>query len=241
MAPKIAQDTLTPPGARQSPSGAKIAQQAGIGPRALLVGAVSTSDRQQDPENQLRPLRANAARHGWMVAGELVFKQSRWDDESAREVRARILARVAEGDIDLVAVWGWDRVSRRGAEEAFAFLRELEQHHAVRFFSLQEPFLSTASSPELRELLLPIIAWNAKYESQRKSDRLVAKAVTKREASAKLGQRATWGGGQLASPAEVARVHQLRNEGASLRGIAAVVGLSKSQVDRILRGSVKSA
>ena len=38
--------------------------------RAVLLGRVSTDDKGQDPENQLGPLRAAAARHGWIVVEE---------------------------------------------------------------------------------------------------------------------------------------------------------------------------
>lgn len=205
------------------------------------MAAVSTKERQQDPENQVRALRAHHERAGWDVADVLVFKQSRWDDESAAEVRAAVMERVARGDVDVASVWAWDRISRRGIEEAFAFLRELEGHHRAAFFSLQEPFLSTAGDKEHREVMLALISWAAKWDSERKSRRLTAKAETKRSASAKLGQRATWGKGKLATPAEVERIRALRAEGRSVRDIATETGIPKSQVDRILRGEVKSA
>lgn len=206
--------------------------------RALLVGAVSTADRDQDPENQLRPLRAAAERKGWAYE-ERVFKQSRFDEASYKEVTEAILAELRSGAFDVLAVWAWDRVSRQGAEEAFRFLRVLEEHLGVRFYSLQEPFLCTEAGREQRELLLPIIAWVANQESKRKSNRLVEKAGTKREASAKLGQRAVWGKGRMATPAEVSQILARRAEGA--RPLAREFGLSKSQVNRILRGQVKSA
>ena len=208
--------------------------------RALLVGAVSTADKDQDPESQLRPLRALAERRGW-AADAIPFKQSRFDEESAAEVRAAIMERLRAGSYDVLAVWGWDRLSREGIEAAFSFLRELEDHLGVRFYSLQEPFLCTDAPREQRELLLAIIAWAAKWESQRKSDRLVAKAETKREASAKLGQRAVWGKGKMATPEEVEAVKVGHAMGGSVREIARTLNLSKSQVARILAGEVKSA
>lgn len=144
------------------------------------------------------------------------------------------------GNFDVLAIWGWDRMSRQGAEEAFRFLRQLEEHLGVHFFSLQEPFLCTDASREQRELLLPIIAWVARWESARKSARLVAKAKTGRAQLAGLGQRARWSGGHLAMPEEVARIKALKAGGMTERGIAREVGLSKSQVHRILKGEVKS-
>jgi DNA invertase Pin-like site-specific DNA recombinase len=99
---------------------------------------------------------------------------------------------------------------------------------------LQEPFLCTAAPREQRELLLSIIAWAARWESQRKSDRLRAKVATKRARSAALGQRARWGRGTVATWAEVATVHELRTQGLSVRQIAAQTDIPKSQVGRIV-------
>ena len=65
-----------------------------------------------------------------------------------------------------------------------------------------------------------------------------------RNRSAALGQRATWGGGTkgsaggvLASPQDVARARELRAAGKSVRAVAAELGLSKSQVGRLLVAS----
>lgn len=210
--------------------------------RTLLLGAVSTADKNQDPESQLRPLREAALRKGWEFE-EISFKKSRWDATSAREVREETLARLRDGNFDVLAVWAWDRMSREGPLQALLFIRELEEHLGVRFFSLTESFLCTEAPKEQRELLLPLMASLAKWDSQRKSDRLVAKAGNKRESSGKLGQRARWGGGSLATPYEVQEILRLhREEAMSERAIArAVPGISRSQVRRIIKGEVKSA
>ena len=201
--------------------------------RALLVAAVSTADKGQTCESQLKPLREIASRKGWEVVSELPFNQSRWDDESAAEVRSTILSDVAKGGIDVLAVWAWDRVSRRGVEEAFSFLRTLEDHHAVRFFSLQEPFLCTEADRQQRELMLAILAWTAKWESQRKSERVRARVQSKRAAAAKIGQAPKWGRGKLPTDSQLETVAIMRSEGMTVRAVAAATGLSKSAVARV--------
>jgi len=210
--------------------------------RVVLLGRVSTSDRQQDPENQLAPLRAAAARLGWIVVEEVALKMSAWDEISAAEVRRRALAPIVTGKADTLAVWSLDRICRGGIEAAFALLRELEEHLGADLFSLQEPFLSTATADrQTRELMVAMLSWVAKWESQRKSERLKAKVATKRNRAGALGQRAGWGGGAkgghggvLASTEDVARVRELRADGKTLRAIAIETGLSKSQVGRLL-------
>ena len=203
--------------------------------RAVLLGRVSRGERQQDPESQLAPLRAAASRLGWIVVEEIPLNLSAWDATAAVEVRRRALAPIEEGRADTLMCRAWDRFSREGIEGAFRELRYLEDHLGAALYSLQEPFLSTATADKSqRELLLSIIAWAARWESQRKSDRLKAKVVTKRARSEVIGQRAVWGVGHVASLAEVDRARALRGEGKSVRTIAAEIGVSKSQVGRLL-------
>lgn len=206
--------------------------------RVVLLGRVSRGERQQDPESQLAPLRALAARQGWTVAKELSLKLSAWDAKAAAEVRQKALAPIEAGEADTLVVWAWDRWNREGIEGAFRELRHLEKHLGAAFWSLQEPFLCTATAdPQQRELLLSVIAWAARWESERKSQRLRAKADTKRREAAKLGQRARWGRGSLPSEADLNRVRGLRAEGLSFRAIARETGLGLGTVHRAFQSS----
>jgi DNA invertase Pin-like site-specific DNA recombinase len=210
--------------------------------RVVLLGRVSTDDKGQDPENQLGPLRAAAARLSWTVVVEIPLEISAWDATAAAEVKRRVLAPIVDGRANVLMVWALDRVCRGGIEAAFAFLRELEEHLGADFYSLQEPFLCTAGTDkQTRELMIALLSWLAKWESERKSERLKATVRTKRNRAAALGKRAGWGGGTrggnggaLASAEDIERVHALKRDGRSVRAIAAEVGLSKSQVGRIL-------
>lgn len=202
--------------------------------RCVLLGRVSRGERSQDPESQLAPLRSLAARAGWTVAVELARKCSAWDQATAAAVQAEALAPIIAGEADTLAVWSLDRLTRGGIEAAFGLVRRLESQLHAELVSLQEPFLSTAGhSPEARDLLLSIVAWVARWESQRKSERLRAKVASKRAAAGNLGQRATWGRGRLATDAEAVQVAELRQAGRSVREVARLMGLSKSQVARM--------
>lgn len=101
---------------------------------------------------------------------------------------------------------------------------------------MQEPFLSTArADKQQRELLLSIVAWAARWELQRRSERLKAKAAAKRARAESLGQNARWGRGKLALQEQIDRARQLAESGVSVREIGRMVGVSKSQVGRLLR------
>ena len=205
--------------------------------RVVILGRVSTSDKGQDPEHQIGPLRVAAERHGWAVAEVLSLKQSAWTEASAAEVRRKVLTPIIEGRADTVCVWALDRVVRGGIEAAFSFLRELEDHHGATFFSLQEPFLSTATSDrQTRELMISLLAWVAKWESERRSQRVKASVSTKRVRTASLdSRRAVWAGGHLASDVDIGQARSLREGGATIREVAAQLGLSKSAVGRLLQ------
>jgi site-specific DNA recombinase len=206
--------------------------------RAVLLGRVSRGERTQDPAGQLDALRPAAQRLGWQVVEEISLKLSAWDEAAAAEVRRRALAPIEAGRADVLAVWSWDRFSREGIEGAFATLSHLEKHLGAQLYSMQEPFLSTATAdPQQRELLLSIVSWAAKWESQRKSERLRLKVASKRARSAQLGQSARWGRGRLASDEQIAQARELRADGATVRTIASELKLSKSQVHRLLRAS----
>jgi len=171
------------------------------------------------------------------VVKEIALKLSAWDAKTAAEVRKQALAPIEAGEADTLAVWSWDRFSREGIEGAFRELRFLEDHLGAGFWSLQEPFLSTATADkQQRELLLSIVAWAARWESERKSDRLRAKAAFKRTVAANGGGRARWGRGSMPNASDVDRIRALRAEGRSVRRIAAAVGLPKSTVHDALKG-----
>lgn len=214
--------------------------------RAVLLGRVSTDvqvvDRsgkvtrvRQDPENQLIPLREAAERLGWAVVEQIPIRGvSAWNEESASALRATILEPFEQGRADVLMVWSLDRVVRGGIHEAFRFLTRLERDLGVGFWSLREPFLNTTADREQRELMLALLSWVAHWESQRKSDRLRAKATAKRNQVASGGGRARWGRGSLPSHEDEARVRELVTSGKSYREVRAETKFSLSTIHRIV-------
>lgn len=207
--------------------------------RAVILGRVSQEERRsgqkvQDPRAQLRALRSAADRLAWLVVDVVELRQSAWDEKSALEVQERVLEPIRAGKADTVMVWALDRLIRRDPLETMLFINRLEKHYGASLYSLQEPFLSTASDPEIRKLLLPIVAWIAEQESRRRSARVRQKVETKRIQAGNLGERAKWGRGRLASTQEIRDVLELGRKRLSIRQISRSTGLSKSQVQRIL-------
>src|SRR5947199_1595157 len=78
--------------------------------RAGLYARVSTEDRDQDPETQLRPLREYAERRGFSVVGEFVDKAS--GTTEARPQYQKLLEAARKRELDVVLVWRYDRFAR---------------------------------------------------------------------------------------------------------------------------------
>ena len=72
---------------------------------------------------------------------------------------------------------------------------------------------------------------------------LRASAGIKAQVTRKRGrsERSEWGIGRLATAAEVARIQQLRAEGMKVRPIAEEIGISKSQVGRLVAAGAKAS
>ena len=205
--------------------------------RALLAGRVSRGERQQDPENQLGPLREVARRRGWAISLELPLRMSAWDPRTAPEVLRQVLEPVREGNADIIMVWALDRIYRGDIPGAFRLLDEIELHLHASFYSLQESFLCTGADREQREWMLSFRAWAARWDSNRKSERLKAKVTAKRNRAAAGGGRATWGRGILPSDQDLVAAHRLRGEGLTQREIAGRLTLSAATVNRLLKRS----
>ena len=78
--------------------------------RAGLYARVSTENRGQDPETQLRPLREYAERRGFAVVGEFVDHASGTTESRPRY--QRLLEAARKRELDVVLVWRYDRFAR---------------------------------------------------------------------------------------------------------------------------------
>src|SRR5438128_1225316 len=78
--------------------------------RAALYARVSTTDRNQDPETQLRRLREYARHRGFDIAREFVDRASGRGDD--RPHFQELLAAVRGRTVDAVLVWRYDRFAR---------------------------------------------------------------------------------------------------------------------------------
>ena len=134
--------------------------------RAALYARVSTRDRDQDPELQLRVLREFAASRGWETV-EYV------DEAPAGDLRRRVQWRRALDDaarrrFDVLLVYKLDR-GFRSSHDAWVTLRHLEDH-GVGFRAVDQPELDTTTS--VGRLVFAILAAVAEMEKALIADRV---------------------------------------------------------------------
>ena len=134
--------------------------------RAAIYARVSTRDKDQDPELQLRPLREYVATRGWEAVEYVDFAPA--GDLRHRTSWRRLLADSSRRRVDVVLVWKIDRAFR-STLDALATLRDLE-HHGVGFASITQPELDT-TSPTGR-LVFTILAAVAEMERSLIADRV---------------------------------------------------------------------
>ncbi len=192
--------------------------------KVALYARVSTKDRGQEYENQLRELRAFVRRkrgEGWKIAHEYVDRAS--GKTADRVAFRKLFEDASRKQFDLVLFWSLDRFSREGVLETLQHLRRLTDQ-GVDWFSYREEYLR--STGPFRDAVLAILAAVAKQERIRISERVQAGLNRARAQGKRLGRPR--------AAVRPERVRALRKRGLSIRQIATEVGVSAMTVQRVL-------
>lgn len=96
---------------------------------AAIYARVSTTDRGQDPETQLRQLREYAERRGFPIASEFVDHASGAKNDRA-QYRAMLDA-ARRREFDVLLVWRYDRFAR-SMRELVGIIAESAQNRPLR-------------------------------------------------------------------------------------------------------------
>jgi DNA invertase Pin-like site-specific DNA recombinase len=189
--------------------------------RTALYSRVSTKDKGQDVENQLRQLREFCQRQGWTVVREFVDHAS--GKKSDREEFQALFAAASRREFDLVLFWSLDRFSREGVYVTLQHLQRLTTY-GVGYRSFTEQYLDSCGL--FKDAVISILATIAKQERVRLSERTIA-GLQRARGKGRIG-------GRPRVICDRGRVTDLRRSGMSLGQIATELGLAKTTVARLV-------
>ncbi len=190
--------------------------------KAGIYTRVSTSNKGQSPEMQLRELREFCQRRGWQVHGEYVDNGVSGTRQHRPELD-RLLADCRRRQVDTVVVYRYDRFAR----SLRRLVNALEEFRAlgIDFVSLHEGV--DTSTPNGR-LVFGIFASIAEFERELIRDRVRSGLAAARARGKRLGRPRV-----LVDAAKVAR---LRAQGASWASISEKLGISRGTAQRAILG-----
>ena len=192
--------------------------------KVAIYCRVSTKDKGQDVENQLRQLREFCAKQDYPIVHEYVDHAS--GKRSDRDAFKEMFAAASRREFDVVLFWALDRFSREGVLDTLQHLQRLTSC-GVGYRSYTEQYLDSCGM--FREAVVGILAAVAKQERVRLSERTVA-GLERARAQGRIGGRP-----QVVCDRNM--VLSLRSSGRSLGQIATDLHLSKTTVSRIVNAA----
>jgi DNA invertase Pin-like site-specific DNA recombinase len=188
--------------------------------RVAIYARVSTKDKGQVTENQLRQLRAFAESQGWTTYREFIDRESGATDD--REQFQAMFLDASQRKFDVLLFWALDRLSREGVLETLQHLNRLTSY-GVGYRSFTEQYFDSCGI--FRDAVIAIIATVAKQERVRLSQRVKAGLETARAKGKRLGRP------QVAVDASI--IGALRQRGHSWPQIARELGIGVGTAHRI--------
>jgi DNA invertase Pin-like site-specific DNA recombinase len=194
--------------------------------RVAIYGRVSTTDKGQDPENQLHQLREWSQRSGHEIVGEYVDHETGRKGADRRKRFAALFDDAGRRKFDLVVFWALDRFSREGMVPTVMHLQRLSSH-GIAFHSYTEQHLST-DNELVRNVLLAVMSSLAKIEAQKIGERTKAGMARARAAGKRIGRPGLSRGVQ-------AKIAKHAAQGVSAYRISQVLGIDHKTVVKYVR------
>jgi DNA invertase Pin-like site-specific DNA recombinase len=136
--------------------------------RVAIYARVSTDDKGQDPENQIRLLRKWADDMGYLIVREYVEHESGGKGAEYRKQLRLLFDDARKRQFDLLLFWALDRFSREGLAATVMHLQRLAAA-GIAFHSYTEPTLSSEDET-VRDITLGVFASLAKRQRQKISE-----------------------------------------------------------------------
>jgi DNA invertase Pin-like site-specific DNA recombinase len=193
---------------------------------ATVYARVSTADRGQDPENQLRELREYCARRGWTIVSEYVDSGVSGSKESRPQLN-RLMADARAGLFNAVVVWKWDRFARSTAHLLKAL--EVFQKLKIDFVSLTE---NVDTATPVGKMVFVVLSAIGELERNLIGERTRCALKHARAKGIRLGRPP--------GVVDEKRVIKMKSEGLSHRAIARALNIDRSVVSRVGAGGVSA-
>jgi DNA invertase Pin-like site-specific DNA recombinase len=122
--------------------------------RVAIYARVSTRDKGQEVENQLRQLREFSASQGWAIYREFIDHET--GSTNDRTAFQTMFNDASKRKFDVVLFWALDRLSREGVLETLQHLNRLSSY-GVGYRSFTEQYFDSAEV----EVSKSVVAWMA--------------------------------------------------------------------------------
>jgi len=187
--------------------------------KIALYARVSTLDKGQDPQMQLRELREYCQRRGWTVTGEFVDVGVSGSKDSRPELN-RLMTDAHRRNFDAVLVWRFDRFARSVSH----LLRALEtfKSQGIEFISYSEQM---DTSTPTGKMIFTVLGAVAELERSLIIERVRAGVRNARAKGKRLGRPTV--------DVDRARIASMRSGGASWRVISTELGISLGTLHRL--------
>jgi putative DNA-invertase from lambdoid prophage Rac len=138
----------------------------------------------QEADNQLPAIRDYCHRRGLELTGIYEEGESAWKGGRQAEL-ARAVNDARSGRFSVLLCWSLDRLSREGPLAILSLVHRLARY-GCKVVSVTEGW--TEALGELGDLLLAVVGWVARWESQRRSERTKAGMARLKAKGVKLGR-----------------------------------------------------
>ena len=189
--------------------------------KVALYARVSTSDKHQDPEMQLRELRALCIQKDYEIVGEDIDRGISGSKTSRPELD-RLMADAQNKMFDAVMVWRFDRFARSVSHLLKAL--EIFRGLGVEFISLSE---SIDTSTPVGKMIFTVLGAVGELERDILRERVKAGMKNAKAKGKQIGRK----------PAIIDSdaIQTMRSEGQTIRAIANQLGLSTGLVHKSLQ------
>jgi DNA invertase Pin-like site-specific DNA recombinase len=195
--------------------------------RAAVYARVSTNNHHQDPEVQLKDIRAFCQYKGWEIMETYVDKGVS-GTKASRPALNKMMADAQEKKFDVVVVWKFDRFAR----SAQHMLKALEtfNSHGIAFASTTE---NIDTSTPMGKMVFTVLAAVAEMERSITVERIHAGLRNARAKGHKPGVKR--------QQINLVAVRERMSNGESVRGIAKTLGVSTALLALRLNESAPKA